>query len=202
MSVTNISLINMALSHVGHTQFIDDLTGNETAVEVANVHYDQAVAYVLEDFAWGFARRYWTLELVQDFTLVTTPHDWLFHYRYPVDTAKIRRIVTTLGRRETTPPPYSIASDDAGRLVCTDQQDAIVETTKLITDPALFSAQFAEAVSWWLGGLLGPGLSKTTQAAAACFTMYDRLIMRAAAHDGNESQDHPEEDSEAIRARL
>lgn len=202
MPTTDVNIINRALTHVGHTIYIDDRSESTQEVAVSDVHYDAAVEYVLEDFAWGFARRYWTLELVEDFTLVTTPHDYRFSYRYPDGTAKVRRIVTTLGRREPIPPPFLIGSDDTARLVYTDQEDAIVETTKLITDPSLFSAQFAEAVSWWLAGLMVPGLAKDPRSAAGCFQMYALVVQRAAAGDGNESQAHSEEDSEAIRARL
>lgn len=202
MPTTDVSIINQALSHLGHTIFIDARTGNETEVEVSNQHYDQALAYVLEHFACGFSSRYVTLGLVEDFTDVETPHDYNFSYRYPVDTVKIRRIVTALGLRETAPAPFKIGSDDTGRLIYTDQEDAIVETTKLITDTGLFTAMFAEALSWWLAGLMVPGLGKDVRAAAGCFQMYEMVRSRAQASDGNESQTPPEEDSEAIRARL
>ena len=198
MAVTDVQIINMALSHLGHTIFIDDRNENSTEAEVSNLHYDQAIAYVLEDFAWGLAHRYHTLELVEE----DPSEDWQFSYRYPVDTVKIRRLVTALGRRDPAPPPFVIGSDDAGRLIYTDQEDAVASTTAHITDTALFTAQFAEAVSWWLAGLMAPGLSKDPQVAGGCFQMYAWLVQRAAAHDGNESQVPPEEDSEAIRARA
>ena len=202
MPTTDVRIINQALSHLGHTIFIDSRDEDTNEVAVSDVHYDDALAYVLEDFAWGFAHRYVTPGLVEDFTLVATVHDWDYSYRYPVDTAKIRRIVTSLGLRETTPPPFVIGSDDSGRLIYTNTVEAIVSTTALITDPALFPAMFAEALAWWLAFLMVPGLAKDKGVAGQCFAMYDRIMMRAASSAGNESQHDPDEDSEAIRARL
>ncbi len=202
MATTDVAIINMALSHCGHTIFIDDRTEDSQEVAVSNVHYDPAVQYVLEDFNWSFSRRFWTLELVTDFSEVTTPHDWTFAYRYPVNTVQIRRMVTALGRRDPNPPPYLIGSDDSGRLIYTDQEDAVAETSSLITDAGLFTAMFAEAVSWWLGALMVPGLAKDPKIASGCVQMYEIVRGRAQVSDSSEAQDHPEEDSEAIRARL
>ena len=198
MATTDVRLINQALSHLGHTRFIDARTEDTTEVSVSDVHYDDAVDYVLEDFAWGFAKRYVTLALVEE----DPSSDWQFSYRYPVNAIKIRRIVTVLGLRDPNPPPFTIGSDDTARLIYTDEEDAVVEVTYRITDTALFSAQFAEAVSWWLGFLMVPGLAKDPGIAARCYQMYVAMIDRAAAHDGNEGQTHPPDESDAIRARA
>lgn len=197
MPITDVQIINMALSHLGHTVFIDDRTEDSQEVAVSNIHYDQAISYTLEDFSWGFARAYDTLGLVEE----EPNDDWRFAYRYPVDRVKVRRIVTALGRQDPNPPPFVIGSDDTGRLVYTDQEEAVVETTKLIEDAALFPSQFAEAVSWWLAFLMVPGLAKEPKIAGDCFRVYTQLVTQAQASDGNESQRHPDYESEAIRAR-
>jgi hypothetical protein len=114
---------------------------------------------------------------------------------------KVRRIVTALGRREPNPPPFIIGQDDTGRLVYTDTEEAIVEITKLVTNTALFPAMFAEAVSWWLGGKIGPGLAKDRKQADRCFAMANRILVSAEASDRNEAQDPPELESEFTRAR-
>lgn len=198
MPATDVSIINMALAHVGWTQFITARSQLLNQTAVLNLFYDQAVEYALEDFAWGFARRYVTLGLVEE----DPNDDWTFSYRYPTGTAKVRRIVTSLGLLDPNPAPFSIGQDDTGKLVYTDQEDAVVETTKLITTTAQFPAMFVEAVSWWLAGLSCPGLAKDRKQAAGCFQMYSLVLQRAQAKDRNESQDHPELESEAIRSRA
>jgi hypothetical protein len=202
MPTTDVRIINQGFSHIGHTIFIDARTENTNEVDVANQHYDDAIAFVLERYEWGFARRIVALGLVTDFTALTTPQDWDYAYRYPVDTVTVRRIVNGAGRQDPDPPPFEIGSDDTGRLVFANQADAIVETTKLITDTALYPAMFAEAVSWWLGFLMAPGLSKEPSIAANCFKVFEQLVAMAAASDGNESRWSPVPyESDAIRAR-
>jgi hypothetical protein len=201
MPTTDVRIINQALSHIGHTQFIDSRSEDSQEVAVSDVHYDDALAYVLEDFNWGFARRTNTLGLVEDFTDVTTPHDWAYSYRYPSETVKIRRVMTTLGRLDPNPPPFEIGSDDTGRLVLTDQEDCVVETTKLITDAQLYTAMFASALSWYLAFLMVPGLAKDKSIAGDMLRMYHSVMRIAEANDANEAQFHPQLESEAIRAR-
>ena len=197
MPTTDVRIINQALSHLGHTVFIDSRDEDTNEVAVSDVHYDDAVAYVLEDFNWSFARRYETLGLIAE----DPNDDWGFSYRYPVDTVKIRRVVDALGRQNPEPPPFVIGSDEQGRLVYTDQEDCVVETTHLITDEALYPAMFTEALSWWLAFLMVPGLAKDKSIAGDCFKVYNAIMSRASASDGNESQFHPQLESEATRAR-
>lgn len=198
MPYTDVQIINMALVHLGHTQFIANRSELANEAIVGDLFYDPAVQYCLEDFAWGHARKYVALGLVQ-----TDPNDdWQYSYRYPSDCVKVRRIVTALGRVDPAPPPFNVGQDDTGRLIYTDTQNAVIEYTKLVTNTALFPAMFAEAVSWWLAGLMCPGLAKDRKQAAGCFQMYSLVLARAQAKDRNESQDPPELESEAIRARA
>lgn len=198
MPTTDVRIINQALSHLGHTIFIQHRNGAGLEVEVANIHYDDAVDYVLEDFAWGFAKRFMELALVENEPV----GHWAYAYRYPVSAVKIRRIVTALGPRETNPPPYEIGGDDTGRLIYTNCEEAVVEVTKRITSTSMFPAQFAEAVSWWLAFLMVPGLAKDPGIAGGLIKMYTTIVVQAAAHDGNEGQSYPPEESEFIRARA
>lgn len=202
MALSDVRICNMALAHLGHTKFIANLETERTlAAEICNEFYEEARNFVLEDFPWSFARKYLTLGLVTDYTAVTTPHDWDYAYRYPDDCIFFRRIVTTNGRQETTPPPFAIGSDDSGRLVYTDEEDAVGEYTKLITDPTLVTAQFAEALSWYLAGMICPGLAKDRKKETACFQMYEISKGKAARSSGNEQQQTPEPESEFVRAR-
>ena len=198
MSVTDVQIINMALAHLGQTQLIAARSELTNEAIVGDLFYDPAVQYCLEDFAWGFARRYVAVGLVEE----NPNDDWAFSYRYPSDCVTVRRIVTALGRQDPNPPPFNIGQDDTGRLIYTSTENAIIEYTKLVTNTAFFPAMFAEAVSWWLAGLMCPGLAKDREQAAGAFQMYSLILARAQAKDRNESQDPPELESEAIRARA
>lgn len=217
MPTTDVRIINQALSHIGHSIFIEDRTGDSNEVEVSNVHYDDALAYVLEDFWWGFARRFVTPGLVEDFTALETAHKWDYSYRYPTDTVTIRGIVSnpalltmtpgglamSTGLMMTNQDEWEVGSDDSGRLLYTNRLDPVFEVTKLITDPALFTAMFAEALSWRLAFLMVPGLAKDKGIVGNCLKFYDMMIQNAQAKDANESFSSPtQHESEAMRARV
>ncbi len=203
MPLSDIAIINMALGHLGDSQVIAARTELSNERIVADVFYDQAVEVALEGYAWGFATKTITLGLVEDFTALTTFHEWDFSYRYPDDCVKVRRIVSSLGRHDPNPPPFVIGADDTARLIYTNQIDAMIVYTRLVTDTALFSALFGEAVSWWLAGLMAPGLAKEHSRAQECFSIYQTVIRTAQAADRNESQEPiPDMESEAIRARA
>lgn len=58
MATSEEQICNMALAHVGHTQFIDDLeTEQSTEAEVCNLYYEQARDFVIEAFPWPEATK-------------------------------------------------------------------------------------------------------------------------------------------------
>lgn len=203
MPSTPVRIKNLALAHIGHSIFIDDAQEEGNEPDVLAVLYDDAVAVVLEDFWWGFARRFVTLGLVTDFTTLDTPQKWSYAYRYPVDTVTIRGIIRGGRALDTNPAEWEVGSDDTGRLIYTNEEDCIVEVTKLITDPSIYTAMFAMAVSWYLAFLIVPALAKDKSIAGQMLTMYNSALRTAEAKDANEAHYDPlTQESSAIRARL
>jgi len=197
MGYTDIQIINMALGHLGDTQFIASRTELSNQRLGAVVYYDASLQMMLEGFIWPETTKYAALGLVE-----TTPNlDWDYSYRYPSDCFMVRRILTGLGRQETSPPPFVTGQDDSGRLLYCNVEAVEIEYTKN-TSVAQFSGHMANALSWWLAGEMCPGLARDRKTAAGCYQMAERIMMAAQAKARNESQDHPEPDSEAMRARL
>jgi hypothetical protein len=216
MPTTTVKIKNLALAHIGHSVFIDDDNEEGTEVEVLSTVYDEALSYVLEDFWWSFARRFVTLGLVTDFTALTTPQKWSYAYRYPVDAVTIRGIIrgpySTIQpvgyqydpryRLDTNEAEWEVGSDDTGRLIYTNQEECVVEVTKLITDPALYPGMFAMALSWYLAFLIAPSLARDKSVAGQMMAMYTSSLRTAEAKDANESHVDPQTyESEAMRAR-
>lgn len=201
MALTDVQICNLALGHIGHTKFISALTDRTNEAQVLNTFYEPARDVVLEDYPWPFATKYETLGLVTDFTDETDPHDWDYAYRYPSDCVYARRIVTSNGRSEPKPAPFKVGSDEDGRLIYTNEEDAILEYTRLVDDPSLYPSKFAMALSWYLASLIAPGLAKSDKKAGACAQMYHIVKTMAEAGAGNEQHAVPEPESEFIRAR-
>lgn len=192
-------ICNMALAHIGHTIFIDSLeTEQSTEAEVCNLFYEPARDFVLEDFPWPEATKYAALGLVEE----EPNDDWLFSYRYPDDCHFVRRISTPLGRTTPEPSQFKIGADDTGKLIYCNDDDAVIEYTKHLTDVAQFRPTFTLALSWYMAALICPGLSKNPKQADRCMQMYAITKSTAQARALNEQQEAPEPESEFIRARA
>lgn len=191
-------ICNMALSHVGHTQFIDSLE-NERSNEasVCNLHYVPSRDFVLQVFPWPEATKYATLGLVEE----TPNDDWLFSYRYPSDCLFVRRVSTVLGRATPDPPPFITAADDIGRVIYTNQENAKIEYTKRLVDTAQFSESLTQALAWYLAAMICPGLSKQPKQADYAMRMFVVFSGMARSTSLNEQQQQAEPESEFMRAR-
>lgn len=131
-------------------------TEKSQEASACNRYYSDAIESTLSDAWWPFATRIKALELIE-----TNPNnEWNYSYRYPSDCLTLRKIQSGI-RNDTheSRVPYLIASDDAGRIVFTDQQNAICEYTKNISDVSLFNAEFRLAVSFRLAAYIAPRLT-------------------------------------------
>lgn len=133
---------------------------------------------------------------------------WLYEYAYPEDCIQMRKIVQQIqnyyvgtpymtGGSATYPyavgpgSPFEIATDEdiqgqQQTVVLTNQYQAIGVYTKQITNPALFGAQFVEALVQALAAKLALALSGQVALANTKFAQANAIILQARASDGNE----------------
>lgn len=194
---SKIGIWNMALGRIGVSQTVADESEPSAQALQCRTYYDQAVKFCLESFPWPFATRYRVLGLVEE----TPVFDWGFAYRYPTDCAFVRRIVTILGRNDPNPPPFRVGSDEDGALIYTNEADAQIEYTALLTDEGRFPAKFIEALSWKLASDVAPALSRIASARKDCLQMAMAMMNSADTTASNEQQQEPEPDSEFISGR-
>lgn len=198
---SQVGICNMSLSHLGISKEIA-IFETEKSEEAATVRrfYDVALSKILSDYPWPFATRIAALALVA----VEPNTEWLYSYRYPVDCLTLRRVISGV-RNDTrqSRAPYKIASDASGRLIFTDEEDAQVEYTALITDTLQFQADFALAFSYLMAFLIAPRLTAGDQFKLGdkAFKLYQYTAGQATSNAGNEGQRDEEPDSEFVRAR-
>lgn len=158
---SEVEICNMALSHIGVGEEIQDLaTESSEEARACRRFYEPARDELLRSFPWPFATKWADLGLVAS-APTESGEEWGFKYRYPSDCLKLRRIVT--GARQDTQEsviPFKVARDASGLLIYTDQEDAEVEYTFREEDPGRFPYDFALALSYRLGAYLAPRLSK------------------------------------------
>ncbi len=167
-----VAVCNMALDRCDIGQPIDALDEDNDSARACNRWYEKCRDKVLQLNAWPFARREVALGLVD-----TNPVDsWGFSYRYPINCLRVIRIVTG-NRQDVNPIEWQMGQDDTGRLIYTDEEDALVEYIGTLDDPGEWFDLFADAVSALLASeIAGPlGRGEGTRARN------DALFQRAKA---------------------
>lgn len=203
---TRNSLCNMALSHVGITDRIADITDKNTRARACFLFYDNVVEQALRDFDWPFARRYSTLQIVA--TLATDgTAEWTYSYRAPSDMLAARRIVNGLNTRVETVLSriaFTLAGDDQGGLIYTDRAaPVILQYTARAIDTSRFPADFAQSVALLLAAHIAPEISRGDELKLGerALAKYDYRVRRAWANAANEEQVDTEGDSRFVTER-
>lgn len=202
---SKVDVWNMALGHLGVTTTIASPTENTKERKTMERYYEPTLEAVLRDRDWPFATGFKNPGLVTDFTTSDDPtNEWSYSYRYPTDCLRVRRIIGNEGRISANKIPFRTVSDDNGRLIYTDQEDAKIEYTRRITDPARFPPDFMLAISFRLAAYAAPALTRgdQMQLGKRAFQIYVAEFGLAAANAMNEEQvDRNQPDSEFIRER-
>ena len=154
---SKVGIVNMALSHLGSGKEIANFTTEKSEeAAAARRFYDTALGFVLRDFPWPFATRYVALGLVE----ADPVSEWAYSYRYPSDCKYLRKIPSGIRNDyRASRVPYIIASDDTGRLIYTDQQNAEIVYTVGVTNTALYPDDFVLAFSFYLAKLMAKRLT-------------------------------------------
>lgn len=187
----------MALGYVGVAQEISALDGDSTEAEQCNRFYGVTRDQVLRDFPWPFAVYYRALGLVQE----EPNDDWDYSYRYPTDCMRALRIVDG-NRIQTTRIPFELTHDDNGKLILTDQDEAVLRFIRRITDPEVYDPSFVEALAWRLGSKLAIPLARSTKERDYAFERYRLELSTARVNAINEGEVDADPDAEVIRARA
>lgn len=220
--MAEVDIYNMALGHIGITETVGSLTERSKARETCSRFYDQARDYVLRDFPWPFAYRAVALAEVADATFP----GWTYVYRYPTDCLQAQQVTNEAGTRlrwygavsnpairatadgyqsfNWFPPriPFQLSSDDAGRLILSDEPDAYLVYTAKITDTLLFDPMFTNLVSRYLAFLIFPSMRGTERDPAPLFTIYQLEKSAAQAVAFNEHEADPPRESPSVTVRY
>lgn len=203
MTTSLAGIYNMALSHVGNSDEVQDPNENTPNANACRRFYEPARNRVLEDFGWPFAKKTAVLALVA----ADPTSEWSFSYRYPSDCIAARRIVSpTYSLRGAGPQaviPYLIGGDDTGSLIYCDLETASLEYTQLITTVTRFTASFVDALSLRLAWLIAPRVTggDPYKLGMRALQLYTSAIMSAQANALNEQQDDQAPGAEWISDR-
>lgn len=198
----NTEVGNLALGHIGVNYEVADLdTEQSREAKAIRRYYETCLASVLRDFPWGFSTKVADLLLIEE-----DPNtDWLFSYRYPSDCLLARKILSGVNittKNDTI--DFKLSRDVGGRLIMTNQEDAVLEYTMLNTTFSQMPADFKLAFSYALAVLIAPSLTSGDpfKIRKDCQAMYESEMSKAKANSANEETIGPLYDSEFERSRV
>lgn len=199
MALTVEAICNLALLRIGQREpLIDSLTADETTeAAIAKVIWEPTRDAALEEFAWPFATRRSSLALS-----VVEHEAWDYVYALPSDCVAVRSIwggQRVIGADQRV--PFAIEHDvTSGKSVLlTDQDEVSLVYTARITNVALYSASFVQALAWKLAAEFALAIPEKSRLAAGLEQKYLMEIRKAAASALNQQQEDAPADSELIR---
>jgi hypothetical protein len=183
-AASKIDICNMALSHLGSSQFIEDFYPNDTSLEAvqATLWFDQARREVLEAFDWNFARKRGALSLHDE---DAPDGQWSYRYTYPSDCLQARKIVNAVGRTADV-VAFEIEEFGDEVTILTDAEDAILIYTSDQDNNAVWSNRFTQALALLIAHYMAFALTGNLGTKEGMGQLYARAIRSATGSNASE----------------
>lgn len=211
-----VGICNMALGNIGITQTIENIDDNNERARVCKLYYEATRDQVIRAMSPNFAQAFVALAVVTG----DPPPGWAYQYRYPTDCLYARQITDVNGSRilalsctngtmnETVPQvpsiPYTVMSDPSGsgRIIATDQEDAVLWYVRRVTDPNSFDPEFVMALAWALAANIAIPMKVNANVAQFAATQARSMLGEAATGTMSEQQGRDERQSVSVTGRL
>ncbi len=203
MPITKAGIFNMALGHVGVFEDITDPDNDDSkGAKACRLFFDHVLGIVIEAMPWPFLTERVSLQ-----DLGTPPDGWLFRYKYPTQCRRINKIVNPVTRlvAPSAPPiPYAIQNltDAYGKSILCDEEEAVLEFNRDITDSGLFTHTFSQAVVIGLSAHVAMPLRVDAKIADRVTGMWSDWMAEAAAQSLRESGEDEMPNSQYIDSRF
>ena len=192
--VSEVSICNQALSHIGAEALIESLSENTEEARYCNIYYASTRDSLLRAHEWNWATRYVTLAKIG-----TAPTRWEYQYAYPADAVNAIEIVNTV---DSDKIDFEIINDGgSGRYICTDQDDAELRYTSKVTDPTVFDAGFVEILTWAIAYRIAEPLTGSTDKKGEAMQIYQGMYKAYASRDADEGMEDPAANPSWLKAR-
>lgn len=230
--MTPVQVVNLSLSEIGQRIFINALTDNSPAAQVAQINYTPRIQALLRAAKWDFARKQVTLTQYKAAVINGSPsanpppQSWQFEYLRPPDCLMARFLLPTALIQPTTPPlttapnnvawvppaptgiPFVIGSDlDAQgnpiSVIFTNLALAqLVYTADLSQTPDLWDGLFLSAATSYLGCYLIQALARNQAQYQSQVAQTKGLMDQARVQNGNEGIGSIDHKPDWLRARM
>lgn len=191
---SEVEICNLALSHLGDSATVASINPPEGSAQAEHCQrwYPIARNALLEMHDWGFATARALLA-----ELPNAWPQWTHTYARPSDCLKVLAILPSTGcyDHDVQGQAYVTESDANGnQIILTDQANAMVRYTRMVTDTSKFSPLFTDALGWFLSTYLaGPVLKgdSAVKIAQANMQVVMGMLSRAALSDARQQREVP-----------
>lgn len=209
----DVDICNLALSYLGDEALVASINPPDGTAQAGHCarFYPIARDQVLEMHTWGFA----TVRVALAYYAATPPSTWLYAYAAPTEVLNYLEIldplavddysynvpleaslqgsvqsVNALGRSLYTPQPFVVETDANGNdVIYTNQKDAVLRYTKVVTDTTVFSPLAIEAIARRMAAMLAGPLLKGDSGRAeakAQLGLFQVAMEKAVESDSNQ----------------
>lgn len=200
---SKLDIWNLALSHIGDGDDVDDVDEQSVEAEQCRKFYPMARDMTLERHNWDFA-----IDTVQLSVLAETASGiWAYRYALPSDYIKAVKVAPDLSSLSTTliseeqyakqvsvqAKKFEIESDaDGNQSILTNEYQAYLKYVFRNENTASYSAGFVMSVSYLLSSFLAGGpLVKSAKMAASQLQAYELVLSSAMTNISNASSNQP-----------
>jgi hypothetical protein len=184
MSLSQVQIINMALSKVGDYT-ISSLTEGTKQQLYGVLHWENVRDSLLQSYAWNFATA--RVRLAQ---LAAVPIGYDHQYQLPNDCLKVRKVSIDGSFSGINLIDYKIE----GRVLLTDEDTIYIKYTKQVTDTSYWTPLFVKAFSCELASLLAEPLAgMSTGDKQLILNEFEAYITEARGVDFEEDNNEAEE---------
>jgi hypothetical protein len=196
MAASKVQICNLGLSRVEGANLIQSLTEATVEARLCNAAFDIAVASVLAEIDWPFARKQVAMQLL---TETVTGHTYV--YRQPTDCLVPRKIYSS---DDDVKIPFKMGLSSTGNfpIILTEEGNAELIYTASVTNEGVFPTQFVDALAWRIAGVVAIGVTGDTQTAQQMMKSFAAVIGMAKATSANAEVETPSSSSNLSKARA
>ena len=193
-----VDICNQALFHLGVGAISDLNDGGDISAVACKLFYDSALRTALRDHPWGFAKTELALSLAQE---EHYPR-YEFAYQYPHDCLRPLSIVS-LVKNDHKKIEYDVQINHArtGKVILTDQSEAVLAYIVYIADPNLYDGWFVEMLVLCLASKIAGKLTGDTGKSKNMLSAYMKARDEAQAVAGNENYEEQHFYNDFLTAR-
>lgn len=205
---SEVDIVNLALANLGDAAQVSSINPPDTSAQAGHCarFYPIARNSLMEMHPWGFCTKRVSLALSTN-----TSNQWQYVYVGPSDVANyltitdpnapddfsgtlplygIVPLATNSQPGVYEPQPFVVETDSTGvDLVYTNQVNAVLKYSAIVTDTTTFSPLFVEALSFKLASMLAGPLIKGTegrQVAGQMMGAFHQAFAKATESDANQ----------------